>query len=1028
MGPFQPRRPQTGRPNGAQISSKATQNTSLAPPVSSAASQVPSRAPQESQLAVWIPPTQPATNQQVGIGNGPPQSANTHFATGVGAGRNETSESRRTSERVASSYPPDILDTLDRITSDQRISPQDPPTKLFELISFLMRHRGQDAASFADDCLVLYNVRYRRKPRTPKSVPMEGQPRSQGPSPDAAVRTGQTNPIRDATTRVPEVTSGPGGGVAEIIVIPDQPHAPLAVEIKEEPPSPPKVPLPKITSRMFSGREELAQATRNRWERFIAGAGKPASHMSEDKENYIIWKNEEDTIRLPADYCRSLTMLHDKDGEFSKVHLDVLRFLWQYMVVDSCSGAVFNPTIGYPKTQLVLTFCYLVRSHIVKKPRIVIFCPRCAVDEWQMAARSCRAVTVLVLRLGTWAQDAKQWEKKDGVLICPFDVYLQILKAPQLDKKGAAARLLCRPGPGIAIVDEASRLVTLEPALRRALCWTKTTARLALTNLPLASNVIPFWSIINWATPELLGPLEEYWYVFVRSLIKGNKDRPSETEKEKSSAVEAELRRVFRSIVYTVDGSVRTDAVTRQGHLSQDYSVFVNLSADHKKIYEDVVGFVSTAVERGEVSAYVAMYVLLLASTSISALLQLLSHGMKDDSQNYNSGAMGRDMSRVERVFRELHKVVLETFKDSASCAKLEIAVSLYKYTANAKGKLVIYSAMPQVHEQLVSAINAQSCQCDVFVCDISSTYTERRDQVHKFNTSGPRGAVLLAPIGAASDCVEEAGWGIVNASHILFVDSVWNCSTAAQGVNRVCNFATRSAVHVYHLVSVETVEILLHAEIFKTAKPSLMLPQVSKSCFEPCATSLGDVTSQGALDECISTLAGLTAFHHAEANRTVTLGSDLTAATHTYNAELTVAVERNDYFRSLPAVIDSVQQLSYGANLYETLRNTRAYRACNVLPAPNSQQSCSFLSSWNDYFRIYEQGAGVEDIVEPPEGQKLPNHSISVLPVEESGRVRQTAAANHCIEDISGKRKRPEQGTAESSTIRPSKRRIGWS
>lgn len=951
---------------------------------------------------------------------------NTHFGRGSNAGQNETPESRRASEGVVSSYPPDILDTVDRITNDPRIPPQDPPNSLFKLMSFLLRHRGKDAASFADDCLVLYNVRYRRKPRTPKSVLVEGQPRPQCSTPDAATCMGQPNPMRDATTRVPSVSFGPGGRATEVIVIPDQPHAPLAVEIKEDPPSPPKVPLPKITSRMFSGREELALATRNRWERFNAGAGRPTSHKSEDKENYIIWKSEKDTICLPADYCRSLTMLHDKDGEVSNVHLDALRFLWHYIVVDSCSGAVFNPTIGYPKTQLVLTFCYLVRSHFVKKPnKIVIFCPQCAVGEWQMAAKSCRDVPVLVMRLGTWAQDTKQWEEEDSILICPFDVYLQILNATQVDKREAATRLLCRPGPGIAILDEASRLGTLQPALRHALIWPKTTARLALTTLPWTSNAVPFWNIIDWAAPEFLGPLEEYWYVFVRNLIKGNKDRPSETEKEKSCAVEAELRRLFRSIVYTVDGRVRMDAPKRQDHLLQDTTVFVNLSADHKKIYEDVLGFMSVAVKRRELSAYIAMHVLLLASTSISALLQLLSHGMKDDAQIYNRTEMGRDMFRVGKVFNELHQVVRDSLKGSPSCAKLEIALTLCEHIANAKGKLVIYSAMPQVHEQLLSAITAQSCPCDVFVCDLSANCTTQRDQVHNFNTSGSRGAVLLAPIGSASDCVEDAGWGHVHASHVLFVDSVWNCSTVAQGVDRVYNFAARSTVHVYHLVSVDTVERVLHAGIAERAKRSLLLPQVPKSCFEPRAISPGEVSTPVELDECISILTGLSAFHHAETNSLVTSGWDSTAETNTHSAELTVAVERKDYFRSLPAVIDSVEELSYGANPYETLRNTRAYRAYNVLPAQNNQQARSFLSGWNDYFRIYEQTTAIEDITEPPEGQKVPNRSINVYPVE-SGLLKQIAKANHGLEDISHKRKRPEQGAAESSAFRPSKRRLG--
>lgn len=958
----------------------------------------------------------------------PSQPANTSSAAGTGP--RDTSEIRRTADRDLSSYPTDLLDSVDRIATDQRIPTQDPSLKLLKLLSFLMRNRVPDAVSFADDCLNWYHSRYSRKTKQQQLNNLfdGGQPRSQSANLEAFGQTRQPTVTLASNSNARNVSSAQTNRASEVIVIPDGIQGIPVIEIKEEPPSPPKEPLPKVTSRMYSGREELASAVKNRWERFRAGVEKPSSHRTEDY--YIIWKSTKETVRLPADYCLSLNMLHDKDDAVCNVHLDALRFLWQYLIVDSCSGAVFNPAIGYPRAQLVLTFCDLVRTHFAKKQKnIVIFCPSCAVDEWQKAARSCRGVSVLVLRPDTWAQDAEQWEEQRGILLCPFETYLRILNAPasQKEQRTAATRLLCRPGPSIAIVDEASRLLTLQPRLRRALSRTKTKSRLAVTNLPRAHNTVPFWGIVDWAAPEFLGSLEEYLYIFVRNFINCNNGKPGERCDRNGAAVETDLRRLFRSVVFTVEGEVRNDALIRKGQCLKETTIFLKLSREHKKIYEDVASFMLAARKRGEVSEYVAMHVLLLASTSILALLQLLRNGLEDDDmQCYD---MGRELPRVSRLFKELHTVVQESVSGSISYAKLEVVLSLCDYVTKSEGKLAVFSAMPEVQEEVVSAIKAHGGQCEVFVCDLSASHTERRGQIHSFNTCGSPGAVLLGPVGSASDCVEGAGWGAVHASHVVVVDSTWSETMIPQGINRVYNFASRIEVQVYHLVAVDTVECGLHVSMVSRGKQSLLLPRISESSFEPRTTAPVEPSTSDESDAYISTIARLQAFHHAEQSPSRYMISsnvaDTTGKADAYSAELYAANERKEYFRLLPKVIDAVQDLSYGTNLYETLRSTRAYRAYSFLQAKSSQRPNSFLSCWNDYFRLYEQKAGIETNTQSLEVQEINDHSSEGHLVGDRGPVMLPAPTSNYRAANTRKRNSPEYTADENSAGYPNKRRV---
>lgn len=1063
MGVFQPRRrPSASRSNDAPSASRATASNPTTPPA------LPRRQPHrpsphvaDTSPLVWVPsaalstspvpsihtanvvtPSNPlrtvqATSSRTNPPIPPPKQTPPLQPSHSRAppdlrevtDQRDLAAPQRDTQRDPPVYPSDFLDSLHRLANDQRIPSRHPSRRLVKLLEFLMRNRVPDSISFAGDCLRLYNDAYSRKMRTLKATRERHLP----PHGATVEGPGQAQAVPQSAT---DVNGGEVGmepayearNTPEVITIPGEVQSVPVIEIKEESPSLRREPIPKITSPMFSGRESLSGDVRDRWKQLINSGKDFPPRKSEDEKYHCIWKGKEGTIRLPVDYCRSLKMLHDKSGELCEIHLDALRYLWHYMIADTCAGAVFNPPIGYPSSLLVLTFCYLVNAQPQQKhKRIVIFCPQSSINRWKAAARCCRGVSVSILQSGTWAQDAERWNEQGGVLLCPFDVYRDVLYAPSssTEQRAATIRLICRPGPSIVILDEASRLLTLQPALRRSLNRIKTKSRLALTNLPRINNMVPFWSIIDWAVPEFLGSLEEYLRVFLSKLIHCNVNTRCLGENRQVSPTEKGLEMMFQYVVYEVDGETQNRGVeSSRGHKLRETTIFLKLSPVHREIYDDIAKLVLASRKKGELSNYVAMHVLLLASTSILALLQLLCTRLDNEEPQ---DEIARKVPCVQAVFKKLHKVIQKNVMASIKYAKFEAMIRMCDATAQSNGKLVILCAMPEVQKEVIAAIQANCTECEVFICDLLSAEEARNVQINNFNKC-TSGAVLLAPVGFAVDFCEEAGWGALHSSHILVLESLWNETATSQGINRVYNFSTKTDVHVYFLSVVGTIDDILIARWKRRHTPSLLLPHVSDAYFEREVQVPGESLEPDYTDNYLAAVSSLPEFHRIER----TSGRHLIGSVNRgciskddeYRAELDVTNGRIEYFQSLPKVVDAVQELSYGANLYEALRDTRVYRAYSMLSSKNGQSSNSFLSLWNEHFCLYEQdhisGYFAPLKVQTPDGPDAQVHgSERTQPAKPTSATSSPAFTSH-------KRSRPVDDSTVHHTLQPYKRRTG--
>lgn len=942
-------------------------------------------------------------------------------------------------------------DICDRIQASDAAVLSGDANYLFRVTCFLIEHRGPLANNFISECIGIYKRKYRSRsklspsstaiapsefqdpphatanalssvPRVQSDALIE-QPDKQEAQPNAptaqlsAPRAQPTAPPRLATQVIDIDTSTPsahvsaprelnsGTGVTEqssaSVKTGDAQPSQFPVQISDVPPPVVVRPaVPPIESPWYSGRAELVEDVRNRWEAWKRGVGKPNANRTIDGTKYVVWEKENRQVVLNVEFCQALIGLQDREGELSDVHLDILRFLWHCLIEDNCSGAILSHGVGFPRTHLVLTLCHLVLNNAEKKLKsIAVFCPEAALEQWKHACTACKMETVRFLEMEGWSQELKKWEDHGGVLVCPFKVLLSLFKWPDTATRAGAYGALCRKGPDIVILDEATRLQACDPVLQRGLRRVQTKARLALTSSALDGNVLRHWGVLTWAAPDLLGSKEEFWHVYVRHLVSND---------GLAERVAQHLLRVTQYVTFKLETDARLLTLQKKGRQLYEATVCVKLPREHKTLYQLLASLVKQAVDGG-MSMYVAAHTLLIAATSPQALLTLLSEGLRDDYNVIRPGLMHRTVERLRHSFAELKRQVEPLVRSSIECVKIELAVRLCQKWVAMKQRPAVFTTMPEIEKELrarLAGIFSEQLQS----YDLSSKSEDRKKQLDCFNTS-QEGAVLLAPYGSALDCVEDSGWGFVNATHVLVIDTSWNPNPLSQVVNRVHHFGASGVVHVYHLIAVDTIEFNIHSHLSKTfasagskvpQRRSLLLPGVTTTMFEDVASApqesnldwdeellgeLHDFDAEIALETSLS--------RHEVSSKILSAHLPFQKPEDIFEAERVAAAETRIFLSSLPTST-KVHQFVHNSDEHQIWRNPRTSAMTTLLFTPHVAETRTFLSCWDEYFRLYEQDDVTHSMVDVQEERHSPSRrrkreASETEPVRISSRRRES-------------------------------------
>lgn len=186
---------------------------------------------------------------------------------------------------------------------------------------------------------------------------------------------------------------------------------------------------------------------------------------------------------------------------------------WLCAMSQSGLGACLADDMGLGKTLQVIAV-HLHRAAAGMGPTLVI-CPTSLLGNWEREVRRFAPAASVRRHHGPG-------RSLDGLV--PSEIVVTSYGVARTEAQG-----LAQAGFSLVVADEAQHAKNPETATARALRTIGGPARIALTGTPVENRLSELWSILDWTTPGLLGPLDRFVRT-VASPIERNRD-PAVTDR-----------------------------------------------------------------------------------------------------------------------------------------------------------------------------------------------------------------------------------------------------------------------------------------------------------------------------------------------------------------------------------------------------------------------------------------------------------------------------------------------------------------
>ncbi len=415
---------------------------------------------------------------------------------------------------------------------------------------------------------------------------------------------------------------------------------------------------------------------------------------------------------------------------------------WLRFIHEIGSGGVLADDMGLGKTIQTIALLLSLKNEKKTEPlRVLIVCPTSVVTNWHRELERFAPTLTVSLWHGAGRKEQQDELSEVNVIITSYALLrrdIEILKALRLD---------------YAILDEAQAIKNPMSATAQAAKELPAEHRLALTGTPIENRLSEIWSIFEFVSPGLLGPLQKFEERYARPIDQGD------------SKQAARLRSVIHPFILR-----RTKMeVAKDLPEKMEFDKIIDMAPEQKAIYLQVLREVRAQV-MGEVERVGVAKSQLHILAGLTKLRQAACDprllGIPKELGNDDSGKLSALRELVDEVETGGHKVLI--FSQFVSMLKL-----------------------------MAAALEEDKIRYEY----LDGSTTDRADRIDNFQ-GDPTISVFLISLKAGG-----SGLNLTAADTVIHFDPWWNPAVEDQATDRAHRIGQKKVVSVYRLVAAGTIE-----------------------------------------------------------------------------------------------------------------------------------------------------------------------------------------------------------------------------
>lgn len=413
---------------------------------------------------------------------------------------------------------------------------------------------------------------------------------------------------------------------------------------------------------------------------------------------------------------------------------------WLKFVHDIRSGGVLADDMGLGKTVQTIALLLAVKSQ-QKKVRALIVAPTSVVRNWQRELARFSPTLKVALWHGADRHDQKDALESVEVIITSYALLrrdINFLASLELD---------------YAVLDEAQHIKNPASATAQAAKKLGAARRLALTGTPIENRLSEIWSIFDYVSPGLLGPLDRFEQVFSRPIEGGDYKT---AQRLRSIIHPFILRRTKLEVASDLPEKIEMDQICE-------------LIGDQGTVYNQIVREV-----RAQVFGEVERVGLAKSQIQILAGLTKLRQAACDP--------------RLLGLPREF------TNDDSG---KLQALRELMENAVDGGHKVLVFSQFVQMLKIIERAMKEDGVNYEY----LDGSTKDRSERIDRFQEDPTVSAFLISLKAGGT------GLNLTAADTVVHFDPWWNPAVERQAEDRAHRIGQEKVVNVYRLVAANTIE-----------------------------------------------------------------------------------------------------------------------------------------------------------------------------------------------------------------------------